>query len=100
MAYNIYIGPHSINVEFIKLKSSMSYFRWKEEGLTSDCSSLQSMASRFEESAKLMRKMAEKGFKLERREGKQFITHHNQDVFEEWGFINEEPPFKQLNLIN
>ena len=35
----------------------MSYFTWKETGLTSDCSSLGAMASRFEEAAKLMRRM-------------------------------------------
>ena len=39
----------------------MSYFTWKEAGLTSDCETLESMASRFEEAAKLMRKMSEKG---------------------------------------
>jgi hypothetical protein len=33
----------------------MSYFTWKEAGLTSDCSSLEAMASRFEEAASLMR---------------------------------------------
>ena len=37
----------------------MSYFTWKESGLTSDCSTLEAMASRFEESAKLMRKMSQ-----------------------------------------
>ena len=45
----------------------MNYFTWKENGLTSDCKSLEAMASRFEESAKLMRKMALQGFKLKKQ---------------------------------
>tara|TARA_B100000700_G_scaffold291878_1_gene351286 strand:- start:595 stop:846 length:252 start_codon:yes stop_codon:yes gene_type:complete len=77
----------------------MSYFTWKETGLTSDCESLEAMASRFEESAKLMRKMSEQGFRLKRYKNNQLITHHNSNIFEEWGFINEEPPFKQLKLV-
>ena len=31
----------------------MTYFTWKEEGLTNDCETLNSMAARFEESAAL-----------------------------------------------
>ena len=46
----------------------MSFFTWKDNGLTSDCSSLDAMASRFEETAKLMRKLSEKGFELKRIE--------------------------------
>ena len=45
----------------------MTYFTWKEEGLTNDCETLNSMASRFEESARLMRKMSAEGFKVEKR---------------------------------
>ena len=45
----------------------MSYFTWKETGLTSDCESLEAMASRFEESAKLMRRMAKEGFILKKQ---------------------------------
>ena len=78
----------------------MSYFTWKESGLTSDCETLEAMASRFEESAKLMRKMAKEGFKLEKHKKVQLITHNDPNVFESWGFINEEPPFKQLTLIS
>ena len=77
----------------------MSYFTWKETGLTSDCSSLEAMASRFEESAKLMRKMAKKGFQLEKHNDNQLITHKDPNIFEEWGFISEEPPYKQLTLM-
>ncbi len=76
----------------------MSYFTWKESGLTKDCKSLEAMASRFEESAKLMRLMAKEGFTLKKDNNKQLITHKSQDIFKEWGFINEEPPYKQLRL--
>ncbi len=78
----------------------MSYFTWKETGLTSDCSSLEAMAYRFEESAKLMRKMAQEGFRLEKNNQTQLITHENPKIFESWGFINEEPPFRQLTFID
>ena len=78
----------------------MSYFTWKETGLTNDCESLEAMASRFEESAKLMRRMSKEGFKLKRYKENQLITHENQKVFDSWGFLNEEPLFRQLNLIS
>ena len=77
----------------------MSYFTWKETGLTSDCTSLEAMASRFEESAKLMRKMAKEGFELKRISNNQLITHKNAEVFNSWGFMTEASPFKQLKLI-
>ncbi len=77
----------------------MSYFTWKETGLTQDCKSLEAMASRFEESAKLMRKMASEGFILQIRKKKQLITHEDSNIFNEWGFISEEAPFRQLALI-
>ena len=31
----------------------MTYFTWKEEGLTNDCETLDSVAARFEEAARL-----------------------------------------------
>ncbi len=77
----------------------MSFFTWKEKGLTSDCSTLEAMAARFEESAKLMRRMASEGFELKKESKKQLITHKDQDIFKSWGFISEEPPFRQLTLI-
>ena len=77
----------------------MSYFTWKEIGLTQDCESLEAMAYRFEESAKLMRKMSKEGFVLMNKNNKKLITHSNPNIFHEWGFINEEPPFRQLALI-
>ncbi len=77
----------------------MSYFTWKETGLTSDCKSLEAMASRFEESAKLMRRMAQEGFTLKNTRKQQLITHSDSSIFKDWGFISEEAPFKQLKLI-
>ena len=77
----------------------MSYFTWKETGLTSDCTSLDSMAARLEEAASLIRKMSKEGFKLEIHKKQQLITHNDKQIFDEWGFISEEKPFKQLKLI-
>ena len=77
----------------------MTYFTWKEEGLTNDCETLDSMAARFEESARLMRKMSEEGFKVEKRNNRQIITHTDSKVFNDWGFVSEEPPYQQLKLI-
>ena len=77
----------------------MSFFTWKDKGLTSDCSSLEAMASRFDESAKLMKKLSQKGFKLKKVKERQLIIHSDSNVFDEWGFISEERPFKQLSLM-
>ena len=77
----------------------MTYFTWKEEGLTKDCETLDSMAARFEESARLMRKMSADGFKVERKNNRQMITHTDSKIFNNWGFISEEPPSQQLTLI-
>ena len=77
----------------------MSFFTWRDKGLTSDCSSLEAMASRFDESAKLMKKLSQTGFKLKKVKERQLIIHSDSDVFDKWGFISEERPFKQLSLI-
>tara|TARA_B100000925_G_C21637960_1_gene315951 strand:+ start:170 stop:430 length:261 start_codon:yes stop_codon:yes gene_type:complete len=77
----------------------MSFFTWKDRGLTSDCSSLDAMASRFEETAKLMKRLSKRGFKLKKDKNRQLIIHSDPEVFDEWGFISEERPFKQLSLI-
>jgi len=77
----------------------MSFFTWKDKGLTSDCVSLEAMASRFEETANLMKKLSKKGFKLKIYKKNQLIIHSDPDIFDEWGFISEERPFKQLSLI-
>ena len=78
---------------------TMTYFTWRESGLTAECSSLEAMASRFEESASLMRRMANEGFELERHGTEQRITHPDPTVFEAWGFVSEESPVRQLTLI-
>ena len=77
----------------------MSYFTWKEEGLTNDCETLDSMAARFEESARLMRKMSAEGFKVEKKNKRQIITHVDSKIFNDWGFISEAQPYQQLKLI-
>ena len=77
----------------------MSFFTWKDEGLTSDCSSLEAMASRFEETASLIKRLSQKGFKLKKTQKNQLIIHSDPKIFDEWGFISEELPFKQLSLI-
>ena len=77
----------------------MSYFTWKDAGLTSDCASLEAMASRFEEAARLMRRMADQGFVLERNNGAQRINHTDTAVFNAWGFVDEEPAVRQLTLM-
>ena len=77
----------------------MTYLTWRETGLTADCSSLEAMAARFEESASLMRRMSSEGFQLERKGTEQRITHPDSTVFEAWGFVSEESPVRQLTLI-
>jgi len=58
----------------------MSFFTWKDNGLTSDCSSLDAMASRFEETANLMKKLSKKGFKLKKTHNNQLILHPDPKV--------------------
>jgi hypothetical protein len=77
----------------------MAYFTWKETGLTADCASLDAMAARFEEAAALMRRMAAEGFLLERHLDGQHITHPDPSVFEAYGFVSEEPPERQLTML-
>ena len=77
----------------------MSFFTWKDDGLTSDCISLDAMASRFEETARLMKKLSQKGFELKKTQKNQLIIHPDSKIFDQWGFISEELPFKQLSLI-
>ncbi|MCP9815528.1 hypothetical protein KBY76_02460 [Synechococcus sp. GreenBA-s] len=77
----------------------MAYFTWKETGLTADCASLEAMAARLEEAAALMRRMASEGFVLERHSDGQHITHGDAALFEAYGFIDEESPERQLDLI-
>ncbi|WP_216912806.1 MULTISPECIES: hypothetical protein [unclassified Synechococcus] len=77
----------------------MAFFTWKETGLTADCASLEAMASRFEEAAALMRRMAEEGFKVERHPEGQRITHPDPAVFGAYGFVSEESAESQLTLL-
>ena len=77
----------------------MSFFTWKDDGLTSDCKSLDAMASRFEETANLIKKLSKKGFILKKTQKNQLIIHSDPKIFDQWGFISEELPFKQLSLI-
>jgi hypothetical protein len=77
----------------------MAYFTWRETGLTADCASLEAMAARFEEAASLMRRMADEGFRLERASEGQRITHPDPALFEAYGFVSEEPPERQLTLL-
>ena len=77
----------------------MSFFTWKDDGLTSDCSSLDAMASRFEETASLIKRLSQKGFRLKKTQNHQLIIHSDPEIFNQWGFISEELPFKQLSLI-
>ena len=78
----------------------MPYFTWKETGLTADCASLESMASRFQEAAALMRRMAAEGFRREQTVEGPRITHSDPAVFEAYGFISEEPPERQLTMLS
>ena len=77
----------------------MSFFTWKDDGLTSDCATLEAMASRFEETANLIKKLSQKGFKLKKTQKNKLIIHSDPEIFDQWGFISEELPFKQLSLI-
>ena len=77
----------------------MSFFTWKDDGLTSDCTSLDAMASRFEETASLIKRLSQKGFILKKTQKNQLIIHSDPKIFDQWGFISEELPFKQLSSI-
>jgi hypothetical protein len=77
----------------------MAHFTWKEQGLTSDCASLAAMAARFEEAAALMRRLDREGFRIERHAEGPRIVHDDPTVFGAYGFIDEEPPLRQLTLM-
>ena len=49
--------------------------------------------------AQLMRRMASEGFRVERIEGMQRITHDDEALFGAYGFISEESPVQQLDLV-
>ena len=77
----------------------MAYFTWKEKGMTDDCETLKAMAARYKESAEILNTMEKNGFKLKKLGEKQIITHNDEKIFEEWGFISEKSPHKQLKLV-
>ena len=37
--------------------------------------------------------------KVEERNNRQIITHIDSKIFNDWGFVSEEPPYQQLTLI-
>jgi hypothetical protein len=78
----------------------MAHFIWKETGLTADCASLEAMAARLEETASLMRRLAAEGFRLERHSDGPRISHTDNEIFEAYGFLNEESPVSQLNMLD
>ena len=36
---------------------------------------------------------------MEKKNKRQIITHIDSKIFNDWGFISEEPPYQQLTLI-
>ena len=79
----------------------MNYFTWKEIGLTSDCSTLEAMASRFEESARLMRRMAKEGFKLQVKEKNQLIQAFNEalDLYHNQEWVKAKKRFAEASEL-
>ena len=79
--------------------AAMAFFTWHERGLSEDCQSLEAMAARFEEAARLMRRLAAEGFRVERVCNQQRITHPDAALFTDFGFIDEGGPHRQLVLV-
>ena len=67
----------------------MASFTWDESTLSADCSTLASMAQRFEEAAELMRQLDQSGFQLEKHQGSRVIKHQSEEIFSSFGFILE-----------
>ena len=67
----------------------MASFTWDESTLSADCSTLASMARRFEDAAALMRKLDQSGFELVQHHGNRIIKHQNEQVFSSFGFVLE-----------
>ena len=68
----------------------MASFTWDESTLSADCGTLEDMADRFEDTAALMRRLAETGFVVTEQEGSRKIIHANDKIFESFGFVIEE----------
>lgn len=67
----------------------MASFTWDESTLSADCNTLESMAQRFEDTAALMRELAQKGFAVQQQKGTRKIIHSNEEVFASFGFVIE-----------
>ena len=65
----------------------MASFTWDESTLSSDCSTLESMAQRFEDAAALMRQLDKSGFEVRGQNGNREIIHTNTEIFSSFGFI-------------
>ena len=68
----------------------MVSFTWNESTLSADCGTLEDMAERFEDTAALMRRLAQTGFAVKQQEGTRKITHVNDEIFKSFGFIIED----------
>ena len=68
----------------------MASFTWNESTLSADCGTLEDMAERFEDTAALMRRLAQTGFAVQQQEGTRKITHVNDEIFKSFGFIIED----------
>ena len=68
----------------------MASFTWDESTLSADCGTLEDMAERFEDTAALMRRLAQTGFAVKQQEGTRKITHVNDEIFKSFGFIIED----------
>ena len=68
----------------------MASFTWNESTLSADCGTLEDMAERFEDTAALMRRLAQTGFAVKQQEGTRKITHVNEEILKSFGFIIED----------
>ena len=71
-------------------ETSMASFTWDESTLSADCGTLEDMAERFEDTAALMRRLAQEGFAVSQQEGARKIIHSNNEIFKSFGFVIEE----------
>ena len=68
----------------------MTYFTWRESGLTAECSSLEAMESRFDEAASLRRRMANEGGQVDRHGKQQRMTDTDPAGDGAWGVVRAE----------
>ena len=67
-------------------KRAMASFTWDESTLSADCTTLESMAQRFEDTAALMRQLDKSGFEVRKQNGNREIIHTNTEIFSSFGF--------------